>query len=74
MRESHPLVDYHQLQRVVLCPPDLIPQSPEGKDEHNHTDHKRACVEGSCPDCGVWDGEGSFNPNLWIMSCPLEVR
>ena len=52
-----------------------IPQHESDEDEqYNHTDHKRACVEGSCHECGVWDAEGKYNPNLWIMSCPLEVR
>ena len=75
MRELHPLLDYDQLRRVVLCPPKVIPQSSESKDEHNHEDHKRACVEGTCSDnCGIWDAQGNFNPKLWIMSCPLEVR
>ena len=75
LREQHPLLNYNRLGDVVLCPPEVIPQSSEGQEEHNHKDHKRACVEGTCPDyCGIWDAEGNFNPKLWIMSCPLEVR
>ena len=75
VREQHPLFHYNHLKSLVLCPKVAIPLHESEEDEqYNHTDHKRACVEGSCHGCGVWDAEGSYNPKLWIMSCPLEVR
>ena len=76
VREQHPLFHYNHLKSLVLCPKVAIPQHESDEDEqYNHTDHKRACVEGTCHECGVWDAEeGNYNPNLWILSCPLEVR
>lgn len=58
VREQHPLFHYNHLKSLVLCPKVAIPQHESDEDEqYNHTDHKRACVEGTCHECGVWDAE-----------------